>query len=113
MEFSENIFDGIPIGKKYVNGDEICCGDKVMVTEQITEQDYNHPILDFDRGTFRLREINRLVQVEGRIAYSSSFYGFVFIPEKVHTVVCCPFQCVSYGQKPVWSYDFKEIKKID
>lgn len=113
MGFSEKIFDGMPIGKKYIDGVEICCGDKVMVTEQITEQDYNHPILDFDRGTFRLREISRMVQVEGRISYSSSFCGFVFIPEKVHAVGCCPCECVSYGQKPVWSYEFKAMKKID
>lgn len=112
MEFSENIFDGMPIGKKYVNGDEALCGDKVMVTEQIAEQDYEHPILDFDTGAFRLREINRMVQVDGRIAYSSSFYGFVFIPEKVHTVGCRPCQRVSYGQKPIWDIAFKAIQKI-
>lgn len=112
MEFSENIFDGMPIGKEYVDGTQVCCGDKVMVTEQITEQDYDHPILDFDRGTFRLREISRTVQVEGKIVYSSSFYGFVFIPEKVHTVGCCPCQCVLYGQKPIWDTAFKTIQKI-
>lgn len=113
MEFSGKIFDGMPIGKEYVDGTQVCCGDKVLVSEQITEQDYNHPILDFDRGTFRLREIYRIVQVEGVICYSPSFCGFVFVPEKVHGTACRPCECVSYAQKPVWSYEFKEMKKID
>lgn len=104
MEFKENIFDGMPIGKNDINGIDLCCGDSVIVTERVVFNDYSNPLLNFDTMTFSYRKSESFSKVNGKILYDKDYCGFVFVPSENENL--------HYVRKMVTDFSIKEIEKI-
>lgn len=105
MKFNENIFNGMPIGKKDINGIDICCGDEIAVTERDVITDYSTPMHNFDTNTTWYKTHENFLTVRGKISYSTDFCSFDFIPEENENR--------NYVRKPISDYDIIQIEKVE
>lgn len=82
------MFEGEYIGKRDNNRFKLHCGDRIKVRVETKEYDYNHPILNHDKGTFHYPSRYVIKVYTGRIKYDEQLCAFVFIPDEDQIDYC-------------------------